>query len=92
MLVSWSRDGKGDAIPHPPWQQGGCTCVLWSFLNPDEESAGTSEALTAYLQGETGKPALVTTLRAGIQVLWEGEQRTCPKNGIFQLFAPGMPH
>lgn len=56
--VSWSGDGKGGAHPSSPSlarQRGGRTCVLWSFLNPDEGSAGTSEALTAYLQGETGK-------------------------------------
>lgn len=101
LRVLEQRWGGRGLLPHPPSpslarQQGGPTCVLWSFLNPDEGSAGTSEALTAYLQGETGQPALGTTARAGTGVFWEGEQRMCTKNGIFLgkigLFSPGMPH
>lgn len=95
--VSWSRDGEGDAHPSPhslAQQLGvlGPTCVLWNFLNPDEGSAGTSEALTAYLQGETQETALLTTSRAGSQEFWGGELRMhTQKKGIFLLFDPGMP-
>lgn len=77
--------GTEMSIPHP--EQGeGPTCVLWSFLNPAEGSAGTSEALTAYLQGETRKNSAGNSIESWASSFWEGELRMCTKNGIFLLF------
>lgn len=52
------------------------TCVLSSFPDLDGGSAGTSEALTAYLRGEErrGKPSGVIKARAKVQAFGEGSK------------------
>lgn len=50
------------------------TCALSSFPDLDGESAGTSEALTAYLRGEEtqGKPSGLIKARAKVQAFGGG--------------------
>lgn len=92
--------GKRGNSPEPPlldqgWKGGDAhrwhwgihwlgTCVLWSFLDLDGGSAGTSEALTAYLQERRDKEShqVVARVAARAPALCEGSKGCTQKRGV----------